>query len=348
MAKATSMAELMAKSAPSVKSFKKGEKVIGTITKLTKNEILIDIGAKTEAVVLEKDKIILNTILSSLKVGDSVEVGVLNPESDQGNPVVSLRKYVDEKIWGNLEKLKEDKKILDISVTDHTRGGFLVTTLDGLSGFLPNSQVILNDSPSNIVGKKLKAIMLEINRQQHKVIFSQKAATSDADFERIVKDIKVDETVDVVVSNTTTFGVFVSVKNTEGFIHLSELSWDRIESAENFFKAGEKIQAKVVGIDKDGRRVNLSVKRLTKDPFEDLVTEFKIDKKVKGVVKQVNSLGVTVDLGEVEALIKKDKVPPSTKYSKGETVEAIVTDIDLKRHRIIIVPILKEKPLGYR
>jgi small subunit ribosomal protein S1 len=355
MAKATSMAELMAKSAPSIKSFKKGEKVTGVITKLTKGEILVNIGAKTEAVVLEKDRSILSTILSTIKVGDSVEVSVLNPESDQGNPVVSLRRFVDERIWGDLEKLKDDKKIIEINILEHTKGGFLVETTDGLSGFLPNSQTILNDAPSTFVGKKMKAVILEINRASHKVIFSQKAATTDADFSKIVTNIKVGETIDAVVSNTASFGVFVSLKGAkeedqaiEGFIHLSELSWDRIETAEKIYNSGEKIKVQVIGIDKEGKRVNLSVKRLTKDPFEELVEEYPVDKKVKGVIKQLNSVGIVLDLGEIEGIIKKDKIPPSVKYATGDSIEAVVSEIDVKRHRIILVPVLKEKPIGYR
>lgn len=349
MANATSMAELMAKSAPSIKSFKKGEIVSGKITKLTSGEILVDIGAKTEAVVLEKDKGILNTLLNSLKEGDEVKVSVLNPESDQGNPVVSLRRFIDERLWGDLEKLKNDAVLLDITVTDLTKGGFLVTTSEGLSGFLPNSQAILNDAPSSFLGKKMKAVILEINRQLHKIIFSQKAATSDADFSKVVSEIKIGENVEAVVSNTTTFGVFVSVKSAEGFIHLSELSWDRTESAEGFFKAGEKITVKVIGIDKEGKRVNLSVKRLTEDPFEQSVKEFAVDKKIKANVIKISSLGVMLDLGEgIEGLIKKEKVPPSIKYSTGDEVEAVVSEVDAKRHRVILVPVLKEKPMGYR
>src|SRR5690242_7896356 len=105
MAQATSMAELMAKSQPQIHSFKKGDVVEGIITKLTKSEILVDVGAKTEAVVLEKDRGILNSLLSTLHEGDKVKVSVLNPESDQGNPVVSLRRFNDEKQWGALEKV---------------------------------------------------------------------------------------------------------------------------------------------------------------------------------------------------------------------------------------------------
>lgn len=349
MANATSMAELMAKSAPSIKSFKKGEQVDGTITKLTSNEILVDIGAKTEAVVLEKDKVILHTLLNSLKVGDTVKVSILNPESDQGNPVVSLRRFIDERLWGDLEKLKNDEVIMDITITDLTKGGFLVSTSDGLSGFLPNSQAILNDTPSSFLGKKMKAVVLEINRPLHKIIFSQKAATSDDDFSKAVSEIKIGEEVEAVVSNATTFGIFVSVKGAEGFIHLSELSWDRLESAENFYKTGDKIKAKVIGIDKDGKRVNLSVKRLTQDPFEEASREFSIDKKVNAKIIKINSLGLTLDLGEnIEGLIKKEKIPPSTKYATGDEVEAVVAEVDVKRHRVVLVPVLKEKPIGYR
>ena len=348
MAQATSMAELMAKKAPAIKSFKKGEKVKGKITKLTKNEILIDIGAKTEAVVLEKDKAILNTILNSLKVGDTVEVGVLNPESDQGNPVVSLRRFVDERVWGDVEKLKDEKKILNVNINEHTKGGFLVTSEDGVTGFMPNSQVILNDTPASFVGKSMKVVILEVNRAAHKVIFSQKAATTDADFTKAVKGLKVGDAVEALVSNTTTFGVFVSIDDLEGFIHLSELSWDRIESAEKFYKSGEKIKAKVIAIDKDGKRINLSVKKLSKDPFEELASSFEVDNKVKGEVKQIGSVGVIVDLGEVEGLIKKDKIPPGSKYNVGDNIEAIVSEIDAKRHRIVLLPALKEKPMGYR
>lgn len=359
MANATSMAELMAKTQSLVRSFKKGEVVSGVVTKLTSSEILIEIGAKTEAVVLEKDKDLLRSLLSTLKIGDTVDVSVLNPESDLGNPVVSLRRFMDERVWGKLEKLKDEKTILEILVTDITKGGFLVTSTDGASGFLPNSQTILNDNPQSFVGKKIKAQVLETNRTLHKIIFSQKAALGEEDFSKSTSFIKTGEIVDAVVSSNTPFGVFVSVKgavegalavaNLEGFIHLSELSWEKTETAENYFKVGEKIKAQVIGIDKDAKRVNLSIKRMTKDLFEDTAKQYSPDKKVRGVVKQISSLGIILDLGDkVEGLIKKEKVPPSSAYSVGEEIEAIVSDVDIKRHRIILSPVLKEKPIGYR
>ncbi|MBI4097410.1 MAG: 30S ribosomal protein S1 [Candidatus Levybacteria bacterium] len=346
---ATTMAELMAKKSPLIRSFKKGEIVTGLITKLSASEILVDIGAKTEAVVLEKDKNILHSLLSALKVGDKVDVSVLNPESDQGNPVVSLRRFMDEKVWVALEKLKNDETVMHVNVTDVTKGGFLVTTEDGVSGFLPNSQTILNDNPQSFVGKKIKTQVLELNRPLHKIIFSQKAALGEEDFSRSTSQVRTGEIVDVLVSSTTPFGVFVSVKNMEGFIHLSELSWEKLETAQDYFKMGEKVSAQVLGIDKDAKRVNLSIKRMTKDPFEEIASRFGPDKKVSGIIKQIGSIGMVIDLGEgIEGLIKKEKVPPSSTYSTGDQIEAMVSEVDVRRHRVILTPVLKEKPIGYR
>lgn len=350
---ATSMADLMAKAQPSIKSFKKGETVVGKVTKLTSSEILVDIGAKTEASVLEKDKNLLKSLLSTLKLGDSVDVYILNPESDMGNPVVSLRKFMDEKVWGKIEKLKDEKKVLSVNVDEITKGGFLVSAPDGISGFLPNSQTMLSTSPKELIGTKLNAVILEVNRSLHKIIFSQKAATTDEDFLKIVNGIKVGDKISAVVSNSAPFGIFVSFKSPngdiiEGFIHLSEISWERIESAEGYHKNGEEVEAQVITIDKEAKRVNLSIKRLTADPFEEAVKDIKVDSKVKGKVKSTSSLGVLVELNGIDGLIKKDKIAPGTKYNAGDEVDLTVVEIDSKRHRIIVSPVLKEKPMGYR
>jgi ribosomal protein S1 len=354
MAKATSMAELMAKANSGVRSFKKGEIVKGTITKLTPHEILVDIGAKTEASVLEKDKALLNSLLAGLKVGDSVNISVLNPESDQGNPVVSLRRFMDERQWGSLDKLRIEETPIEVMVNDITKGGFLVQSDAGYSGFLPNSQMILNDNPQTFVGKKIKAVILELNRPLHKIIFSQKAAITEEDFGKLTNKVSVGEKLDTLVTSTTPFGVFVSIPNEpdtalEGFIHLSEITWERVESVEGLYKVGDKISAQVLGVDKDAKRVNLSIKRLSEDPFGKTAKEFPVDKKVKGTVSKIASIGVTVDLGGgAEGLIKKEKLPPSSSYSTGDEFEVTVSDIDEKRHFIILSPVLNEKPIGYR
>ena len=189
--KPMTMAELMAAHKTNFVNVSKGQVISGTVTKLTSGEILVDIGAKTEAVVMEKDKRILRSLLSSLKIGDKVTVSVLNPESDYGNPVVSLRRFNDDRVWVKLEEFKKDKTQLDIMVGELTKGGFLVSTKDGISGFMPNSQTTFMQNAQDLVGKEIKATVIELNRPLRKVIFSQKATAAGEDFEKATKSIKV-------------------------------------------------------------------------------------------------------------------------------------------------------------
>ncbi len=348
------MAELMGKTQSTIVAPKKGDVLTGTITKLTSSEIIVDINAKTEAVVLEKDKDILRKILSSYKIGDKVQVQVLNPESDFGYPVVSMRRSIDNIVWEKLTSLQKSQEPVDVRIDQGTKGGFLVSTLDGISGFLPNSHTSSIDNPQNLTGKKIKVVVLELNRNLHKIIFSQKQVVGLADFQKLIKDIKTGQKIDSIVSNVTPFGVFLSIpldneKVVEGFVHISEVSWENVDNLANKFKIGDKIEGVVLGFDKESRRINLSIKRLQKDPYEAKLQEFQVDRKLTGKVTKVSSSGILIDLGNtITGFIKKDKVPPNVKYKEGEEIEALVAGVDKKRHRVDLVPVLKAKPIGYR
>jgi len=360
---AASMADLMKKVQAQRTPFispHKGDMLIGTITKLTRNEILVDINAKTEAVVLEKERHILNKILSSFKVGDKIPVQVLNPESDFGYPVISLRRSIGDITWDRLAKLQKSQEPVEVNLDMATKGGFLATTADGISGFLPNSHTSSLQNPQGLIGKKIKVVVLEINRGLNKIIFSQKQVMGSSDFQKLIKNLKVGQKIDAVVSNIAPFGVFLSIpvddnplkgtgKLAEGFIHISETSWENVENLTDLFKLGDKITGVVLGFDKESRRVNLSLKRLLADPFEKKLNEFTVDKKVKGKVAKIISTGVLLDLGDnITGLIKKEKIPVSTTYKEGQEVMVTVSAVDKKRHRIEVSPVLKEKPIGYR
>ena len=353
--KATSMAELMKKAKPTAFiSPHKGDMLAGIITKLTSGEILIDINAKTDAVVLEKERNILNKILSSYKVGDKVQVQVLNPESDLGYPVVSLRRSVGDITWDRLSGLQKSQEPVEVTLDMITKGGYLATTSDGISGFLPNSHTSSLENPQGLIGKKIKVVVLELNRELNKIIFSQKQVMGPADFQKLIKNLKIGQKIDAVVSNVAPFGVFLSIpvddqKLAEGFIHISETSWENVENIADLFKLGDKITGVVLGFDKESRRVNLSLKRLSIDPFEKKLDEFTIDKKIKAKVIKVISSGVLLDLGSnVTGLIKKEKVPVKTTYKEGQEVDVTVSVVDKKRHRVEVVPVLTAKPIGYR
>jgi small subunit ribosomal protein S1 len=361
--KATSMADLMKKVAADKTPFvspHKGDMLIGKITKLTSGEILVDIGAKTEAVVLEKERNIMNKILSSYKVGDKVNVQVLNPESDFGYPVVSLRRSVGDITWDRLAKLQKSQEPVEVNLDMATKGGYLATTPDGISGFLPNSHTSSLENPLGLIGKKIKVVVLELNRQLNKIIFSQKQVMGPADFQKLIKNLKTGQKIDAVISNVAPFGVFLSIpvddstptgagKLAEGFIHISEISWENVENLNDLFKIGDKISGIVTGFDKESRRVNLSLKRTKIDPFEKKMDEFTVDKKIKGKVTKIISTGVLLDLGDnIIGLIKKEKVPVKTIYKEGQEIEVTVSTVDKKRHRIEVSPVLLRKSIGYR
>jgi len=350
---ATSMAELMQKARAPIVTVGKGEIVKGTITKLTPSEILVDIHAKTEAVVLEKDKKILRTLLSTLKVGDSVTVSILNPESDNGNSVVSLRRFIDDISWEHLKKKQQSQEVLDVVVKEITKGGFLIEIKDGFSGFLPNSQTSLMENPQQMVGKEIKAFVLELNREERKIIFSQRPLINPEEFKKIVGSIKIGQKVDAIITTVTTFGLFVSLqlKNStiDGLIHISEIAWERTEDIALHFTVGQKVEAIIIRIDWEAKRVDLSLKRLTIDPFEEIAKKYTVDQKVTGAVAKIVSIGVILTIKEgVEGLIRKEKIPPTVSYKVGDSITATVSEIDSKRHRLILIPVLKEKPIGYR
>ena len=357
--RSTSMAELLAshKSSPFV-TLHKGDIIEGTITKLSSSAVLVDVNAKAEAVVLEKDKKILHNILSSLSVGDKVNVQILNPESDMGNPVVSLRRFLDGKLWNNLEELAKNKTVIDVVIDGVIKGGLLVSG-DGISGFLPNSQLsfashtMTEGSSQNIMGSKIKAIVLEVDRATHKIIFSQSHVLNQKDFEKEIKGLKIGQKVTTLVTNVTPYGIFVSVPNGErvidGFMHISEISWERVSDTSSLYNSGDSLEAAITGFDKEARRVNLSVKKLKIDPFDEKIKNFSVDKKLSATVIKILSTGILLDLGdEIGGFIRKEKIPPTVSYKTGDLVNVTVSEIDLKRRRVVVVPVLLEKPIGYR
>lgn len=356
---AKSMAELMSSYKTSFQTFKKGDLIKGTITKLTKNEILVDVHAKTQAVVLEKDRTLLNNLLAMLKTGDEVEVSVLNPESDMGFPVVSLRRFLSNAAWKQVEDAKTHEKQLSVTVTDVTKGGVIVVLSNGLVGFLPNSHMSNNQTQS--VGKQINVRPIEINRKENKIIFSQKQNIPLQVFEEALVQFKVGDTVEATVANVVPFGVFATVsvpgmKNAQGedllldaLVHISELSWEKTDDISSVYTSGQKIQAKIIAFDKEMRRIDLSVKQLTRDPFEEIISKYPLDSKISGKVIRVDDNGVYLELEEgIEGVIRKDKIPPTLSFNEGQNINATVSEVDKKRHKIYLIPVLLEKPLMYR
>lgn len=357
------MAELLKKHQDILKPLHKGDKVTGKITKLTSQEILMDISYKTEALVIEKERRLFKNLLSVIKVGDTVTANVISPESEKGFPVVTLRQYVENLIWQKLEKLQKDQEKIEVTIREITKGGLLVDSKESIQGFLPSSHIAISQNPQNLVGQKIKVNILELDRENKKVIFSQKAVVSTEDFKKATKTWKAGEKVKATIATITTFGLFVSIPNPEnpekyidGLIHISEIAWDKTSSElTSLFTVGQEIESVITGFDDNAKRVDLSIKRLTTDPFETAIKEksYEVDQKVSGTVIKVTDSGVTLNLGSVndiviEGTIRKDKIPAGTTYTEGQKITATISQIDSKKHRILLTPVLLEKPLGYR
>jgi small subunit ribosomal protein S1 len=350
----SAMAQLLAKHQNKFVTLKKGESIKAKLTKLTPNEILVDAGAKTEAVVLERDKRIIGTIMQLFKVGDTVEVNVLNPESESGQAIVSLRRYLGNLAWEKLETLQKKSEQVEVTIKDSGKAGYVVDTAFGVSGFLPQSHVAFTQDGLN-PGQTVKARVLELNRPDNKVIFSQKQSLSDEEFAALSKQYKIGEKMKVTVSTITPFGIYVVLPkkkdgtDLEGFIHISETSWDKVNDLSELFASGQEIEAVLTKFDTETKRISLSVKRLTADPFETLIEKYPMDTKVRGTVSAIEDGDVIFTFGEgAEGVLRKDKIAPGTTYTEGQEVNLTIADHDKRKHRILVSPVLLEKPMGYR
>lgn len=343
------MAELMKKYDSSHVALKKGDRVTGRIKKLTIQEILLDIDAKSDALVLEYDKNNAQALVSLLSEGDKVEAVVLSPESEEGFPVVTLRPFLEGHVFSDIKKSFEEQKDITVTVVGTTRGGYFVEMNSGVRGFLPSSQVI-DDSLSGAVDVKI----IDFDKDQKRVIFSQKATVYVSDTAEIEKSVKSGKVVDVIVSQTSPYGLYVEMnakgdKKIEGFIHISEISHGRVSNLSSLYKKGDTLKAYVVEVDGDNRRVNLSIKKMSDDAFDKVKEKYSKEDKLTGKVVSVTSRGVKLEIeDDIFGFISASKIPADTTYKVGDSINVEVADFDMRQKRILVTPVLTAVPLGYR
>ncbi len=349
--KATSMAELMARQTSQFTTLKRGDLVTGTVKKLDPREILLDIGYKSDALVIEYDKQNLENLLSIIKIGDKVTASVISPESEEGFPVLSLRRMLEERVYGDLEGVFKADTTVTATVLEVTRGGYFIEIQGGIKGFLPNSQLIegkLNQDD------KVEVKVIEFDREKKRVIVSQKATHYLMNVSEIEKLVKRDDVIKVTVTLVTAYGIYVEISPKEdilieGFIHISEVSHQRVESLESKYSIGQELEVQVIGIDSENKRVNLSLKKLEKDTFEDVKNKFKLEDTISGTVSDVKGRGITLTLEEgISGFIASSKIPTGTEYKVGDKVEGEVTGFDEKKRLVLVSPVLKTKVITYR
>lgn len=346
MANPLTMDDLLAQASDSVKQLTAGEVVHGTILSIKKHEVLIDLGPLGVGLVPRREVSMSNNYTE----GDEVTASVVEVELDNGYSLLSMRKAARDRGWDEVAAKLESGEIVTVTPYDANRGG-LLAEYEGVRGFLPVSQLSAEHYPrvgssdkdeilqrlNVLVNKEIRVRILDADRKANKLIFSEKEAIKEGLAERFEK-LSVGDTIKGIVTGVVDFGVFVNVEGIEGLIHISEISWERVNNPSDYVKVGQTVEAKIIAIDKE--RLSLSMKQLTKDPWLDEVEQFKSGEDVEGTVTRITPFGAFVQLSPaVEALVHVselggDGTDPEKVFTLNERKTFTVLEIDKDNRKI--------------
>jgi ribosomal protein S1 len=339
----------------------KGATVTGLVTAITRKSVMVDIGAKTEGLVTDKEYAVAKEFIEGMKVGDEIEVFVASEENEKGQILLSLRKAMFEKLWDMLDDYLKNEKELAVKAVELNKGGMIVKW-QGLRGFVPSSQFGAQYASNlrGLVGTSLSVKPIEVDRSQNRLIFSEKHV-SEADLllkrGEALKAVKVGEDYEGVVSGIMSFGAFVSVvvpveKSkvvVEGLVHISEISWEKVEDIKTHLSQGDKVKVKVLGVEEGTGKLNLSIKQLLEDPWVKVAEKYAPGTSFKGTVSRLAPFGIFVNFEPgVDGLIHISKAPNMNDYKSGDKVDVTVESVDVQHRRMSLAFMLTEVPVGYK
>lgn len=332
-----------------ITQLKSGDVATGVVTSVKKHEVWIDLGAQGTGVVMRREV----GHGQNLEVGAEVTVSVVDPEMDEGHALLSMKRAAKDRGWDELQRVFESGETIEITAYDANRGGMLVE-LEGIRGFLPVSQLSPEHYPrvsgadkdeiltklNSLVNKPLRVRILDVSRKENKLIFSEKEALKD-DMQARFAELAVGSVVKGVITGVIDFGAFVNVDGIEGLIHISEISWERVEDPRKYVKVGDQVEAKIIAIDKD--RLSLSLKQMQEDPWMNEVKNFKKGDQVEGRVTRITPFGAFVQLSpSVEALVHVSEMSddegtdPEKVFKVNETKQFKVIDVDTAARKIAL------------
>ena len=285
-----------------------GDIIDGVVVRVDPDEVLVDVGSKSEGVISSRELGTRESGTPDLHSGDRIKVFVLQPENEDGNVVLSLRRARAESVWLKAQEQQVSGEMMDAEVREQNKGGLIVNIL-GLRGFLPTSQVsrTYNANLQELVGQRIGVKILEVNRKRNRLIVSQKAAF-DEDRARqrgeLFEKLKVGDEIEGKVSGLTTYGAFVNLGAADGLIHISELSWDRVANVADVLTVGQEVQVKVIKLDPDTSRISLSLRQLGQDPWDHIEKRFPPGAIVEGEVTKIKKYGAFLQIGDgIEGLL---------------------------------------------
>jgi small subunit ribosomal protein S1 len=335
------------------KSLKYGDVMDGVIMHLDREEILVDIGSKSEGIVPSREYSSLSTEeRHALAVGDTILVFVVQPENQEGHAVVSIDRARQEKSWRRLQELHEANDVIEAEVTNYNKGGLLVN-LDGVRGFVPASQVTEirgGDEASKqadmarLIGSSLPLKVIEINRHRNRLILSERQAVQerrDVMKERLIEELSEGEVRKGRVSSICDFGAFVDIGGADGLVHLSELSWSRVRHPSEVLRVGQEVDVYVLGINAQDKKIALSIKRTQAEPWSRVAAAYEVGQLVRGTVTQLANFGAFARIEDgIEGLIHVSELVddrlthPKQVVSEGDDLLLRIIRIDPQRRRM--------------
>ena len=329
-----------------IKYFNDGDIVSGTVVKVDRDEVLLDIGYKTEGVIPSKELSIKHDVdpFDVVRVGDEIEALVQQKEDKEGRLILSKKRAQYERAWGTIEKIKEEDGVVSGSVIEVVKGGLIVDI--GLRGFLPASLVEMRRvrDLQPYVGMELEAKIIELDKNRNNVVLSRRAWLEQTQSEvrqTFLNQLQKGQIRKGVVSSIVNFGAFVDLGGVDGLVHVSELSWKHIDHPNEVVEVGTPVTVEVLEVDMDRERVSLSLKATQEDPWQTFARLHQIGQIVPGKVTKLVPFGAFVRVGDgIEGLVHVSELAerhveiPEQVVSVGDEVMVKVIDIDLERRRV--------------
>ncbi len=346
-----------------------GDVVHGIVMNVSSNHALIDLGGLGTGIVLGKEMRDGLGADGKLKVGAEVSATLISFETEDGYIELSIREASYEKSWEDIEEKLNGREVVQTKVTDANKGGLMIE-INGISGFLPVSQLSSEHYPrvedgdknkilellKKLVGQEISVRILDADRASEKLIVSEKAAQSEKERE-LINRLKVGDTIEGEVSGVVDFGAFVkfsapdnedgkkAAEKLEGLVHISELAWQLIDDPREIIKTGDHVSAKIIGI--EDSRISLSMKALKEDPWEKVSEKYKVGDEVQGKIDKINHFGAFVyldkDIHGLAHVSEFSDVYPGRKmeeiFTAGETYTWKILSIEPKSHRLGLLPV---------
>jgi small subunit ribosomal protein S1 len=335
------------------KSLKYGDVLEGRVMKVDPDEILVDIGSKSEGIIPSKEmQSMSDDERKALRIGDEMLAFVIHAEDQEGHAVLSLDRARTEKTWRQLEKQYETGECVETEVANYNKGGLLVN-LGGVRGFVPASQVVginiadensKQSAMANVIGTKLCLKIIEINRNRNRLILSQRQAMQeqrDQRKEKLLAELHEGQVRRGTVTSICDFGAFVDIGGADGLVHLSELSWSRINHPSEVLKVGDQVDVMVLKVDEVEKKIALSLKRTKPEPWTQVAEKYQVGQKVKATITQLASFGAFAKIEDgVEGLIHISELAeghvahPRNVVQEGEEVDVCIIRIEPDKRRI--------------